>query len=229
MPDKRIGVAEARSDAVTVIELFELTLNDGSVLRFTPSHPVEVGFGGAKYLALPIRAKGFRWSAHGASPRPQLEVANHNGLFDSQLSNPDLTGQALVRMVTFLDECDAPLGSGGGASFTPERWLVERIARLDDTEVIIELASEADLENQLLPSRVMLSDLCQHRYRRWDAGAGRFDYSDATCPYTGDAAFDANGVATADNAKDACSLRMASGCKKRFQGVLPFLGFPGLH
>ena len=59
MPDKRIGVAAARSDAVTVIELFELTLNDGSVLRFTPSHPVRSALAGRNIWRSPSVPKAF--------------------------------------------------------------------------------------------------------------------------------------------------------------------------
>ncbi|MDC1019875.1 phage minor tail protein L [Alphaproteobacteria bacterium] len=228
MPDKRLTLAAARAEAVTMIELFEVTLADDSVLRFTPSHPVSVGFAGAAYLALPITAKGFRWSAHGASPRPVLEMSNHGGLFSGQLDHPDLVGQPVVRMLTLLDECDAPLGDGGGASFTPERWIIERVARLDEVGVVMELAAEADLENLILPARVMLADLCQHRYRRWDLDNNQFDYTKATCPYTGKSGFDANGLSVTDQSKDVCSLRLSTGCKKRFSRQFPFLGFPGL-
>ena len=229
MVDKRIGLAAARSDQMTVIELFDVSFADGSVLRFTPSHPVSVGFASNRYHALPITAKGFKWSGLGASPRPVLEVSNHAGLFSSQLDHPDLIGCPVIRTLTFLDECDAPLGDGSGASFTPERWIIERITRLDADIVNMELASAADLDQMMLPARVMLADLCQHRYRKWDQASQSFDYTKATCPYTGTASYDANGQNVTQPIKDQCSLRLGTGCKKRFTGALPFLGFPGLQ
>lgn len=227
MTTARISRQQARADTLTMIELYVLDMADGSSLRFTPSHPVSLGFGGETYHALPISARGFRWSGHGAAPRPVLEVANHGGLFSRQLDNPDMVGMNVIRMVTFATECDAPVGDGGGACFTPERWVIERIARLDEAGVMIELGAEVDLAHFNLPSRVMLADLCQHRYRRWDSQNQRFDYSDATCPYVGAASFDATG-ATTSSANDQCSLRLETGCKRRFSRQLPFLGFPGL-
>ena len=220
--------AAARGETATIVELFALTLADATVLRFTPSHTSNIGFGNETYRPLPITASGFRYSGHGSPPKPSLEVSNHSGLFSAQLTNPDLIGMSVLRIVTFAEECDAPIGNGGGACFTPERWVIERIARLDEATAVIEMGAEADLDVQTLPARVMLADLCQHRYRRWDATADKFDYSDATCPYVGSACFDANGQPTTDKAKDGCSLRLGTGCKKRFVRQLPFLGFPGL-
>lgn len=229
MVKSRIGLAAARSDQLTVCELFDVSFADGSILRFTPSYPTSVSFANKPYQALPITAKGFKWSGIGASPRPLLEVSNHVGLFSAQLDNPDLIGCPVIRTLTFLDECDAPLGQGGGASFTPESWVIERISRLDESQVSIELASEADLEHMMLPARVMLADLCQHRYRRWDQSSQSFDYSHATCPYTGVGNYDSDGQAVSNSALDQCSLRLSTGCKKRFRERYPFLGFPGLH
>lgn len=229
MVEKRISLDASRSNQVTILELFDISFADGSILRFTPSHSVSISFAGNSYQALPITAKGFKWSGVGASPRPIIEISNHAGLFSSQLEQPDLIGCDVIRTLTFLEECDAPLGDGGGASFTPESWVIERIARLDAEQVSFELASEADLEHMMLPARVMLADLCQHRYRRWDQSSASFDYSDATCPYTGGKNFDADGKAVKTSAKDQCSLRLSTGCKKRFTGTLPFLGFPGLY
>ena len=225
---KPISRATARGETATIVELFTLHLADDTSLRFTPSHTNSISFGGETYRALPITARGFRWAGQGAHPRPVLEASNHSGLFFGQLTNPDLIGMSVMRHVTFAEECDPPIGSGGGACFTPERWVVERIVRLDDKAVVIEMAAEADLDHHILPPRVMLADLCQHRYRQWDAGKNAFDYSDATCPYVGAACFDATGTAPSDKSKDACSLRLGNGCKKRFHRTLPFLGFPGL-
>ena len=222
------SVTEARREKATLISLFSLTMADSSILRFTSDSDTVISFGGNKYAAIPVDATGFAWNDRGAPIRPSLSIANQSGLFSSQLDNPDLIGQRLMRTVTFIEECDAPLGQGGGSSFTPECWKIERLARLDADEVVFDLVAEADLDGKSLPSRVMLRDLCQHRYRIWDHELQRFDYSQATCPYVGIGGFDRNGNAVANGADDSCSLELVSGCKKRFSGVLPFMGFPGI-
>lgn len=228
MTDKFIDRNAARQDNVTLVHLYTLHMPIGTKLRFTSDSDKPISFGGKSYNVLPISVDGFAWNDRGAPTRPSLSIANTNGLFTGQLDHPDLIGQRVVRIVTFLDECDAPAGQGGGASFSPECWKVDRLARLDADTAIFDLVPEADLEQKSLPSRVMLRDLCQHRYRVWDKKLNRFDYSAATCPYVGTTSFDQSGKAVTDHALDSCSLELSSGCKKRFTGVLPFLGFPGI-
>jgi lambda family phage minor tail protein L len=77
-----------------------------------------------------------------------------------------------------------------------------------------------------LPRRQVLRDTCLHTYRVWNGTA--FDYSRATCPYTGSATFAADDTVS-DNAHDRCS-RLVSGCKERFgeTAVLPTRAFPGV-
>ena len=84
------------------------------------------------------------------------------------------------------------------------------------------------LEGLYLPARLVLRDHCQHSYRRWDATENEFDYSKATCPYTGTDKFTAAGEQTQTASRDQCSRRLMTGCRKRFAGELPFLGFPGV-
>ncbi|MCE2517637.1 MAG: phage minor tail protein L, partial [Alphaproteobacteria bacterium] len=197
------------------------------VLRFTKDAETAISFGGKTYQVLPVVASGFAWNDRASPAPPSLSIANANGLFTGQLDHPDLIGQRVVRLVTFAEECDAPLGDGGGSSFAPECWMIDRLARLDAEAAVFDLVPEADLAQKSLPSKVMLRDLCQHRYRVWDDTLKRFDYANATCPYTAPKSFDADGNPVT-GAKDQCNLTLETGCKKRFQGVLPFLGFPGI-
>lgn len=186
------------------------------------------GFGGESYAAYPVAAKGFAWNADGPPAHPQIELSNLSRLFDGLVEGDALRGREVRRIITLADQLDPPHGSGGGACFPPERWVIERVARLDRRVLRLELAAEASLENRRFPERVMLRDLCQHRYRRWDAARGSFDYSRSTCPYAGRRYFTADGSPTTQPAQDSCSLSLATGCRKRFSGPLPFAGFPGL-
>lgn len=223
-----ISRKHARQDHLVLVHLYALDLPSGQVLRFTNDADTPIGFAGQSYQILSVSASGFAWNDRGVPSRPSLSVVNDNGLFTPQLDHPDLIGQRLVRLVTFAEECDAPLGSGGGSSFAPECWKIDRLARLDAEEAVFDLVPEADLEGKSLPARVMLKNLCQHRYRIWDASLQRFDYTGATCPYVGGKAFDGDGNPVANGADDVCSLNLDTGCKKRFKGDLPFLGFPGI-
>ena len=92
--------------------------------------------------------------------------------------------------------------------------------------IAFKLASRIDQQGTQLPRRTIMRDVCSHIYRFWDDVAGHFDYSRASCPYTGDASFDVNDQPTTFQ-QDACSRRM-SGCKARFPDALPGRFFPGV-
>ncbi|MGC6411279.1 MAG: hypothetical protein ACON4F_00450 [Candidatus Puniceispirillaceae bacterium] len=135
----------------------------------------------------------------------------------------------LTRFLSFASELDSPHGTGGGSCFAPESWQVAQIAELDEAQMILELVPTLDLDRRVLPARRIMRDLCQHQYRRWDAANGAFDYEGVSCPYRGTDYFNAKGAEVQSAAEDSCSQQLASGCKKRFNGVLPFLGFPGVQ
>lgn len=218
----------AREDGITLIHLYEIERSGGAVLRLTGDADTNIGFGGEAYTAVPLEAKGFAWTSKTSPGHPVLTLTHAQGLFGVSLDHGGMQGARVTRIVTFSSECDPPLGEGGGAAFTPECWRVERMSRLDGHQVTLDLQPEARMDGLALPSRVMLGDLCQHRYRLWDVEKGRFDYSHATCPYTASSCFDDQGNPVENPAQDQCSLRLENGCRKRFSGQLPFLGFPGL-
>jgi lambda family phage minor tail protein L len=213
-----------------LVQLFTIAQPNGELLRFTtaPAPAGHVAFDGQRFISFPLAAKGFRWSADGPPARPTIEISNIHGLFDLAVSADQLRGLEVQRILTLASELAPPDGTDGGSSFPVESWLIDRIARLDDRIIRIELAAAASLENRSFPERVMLRDLCQHRYRRWDPHQRAFDYTGVTCPYVGTRYFTANGAATSDAAADVCSLSLATGCRYRFSDVLPFLGFPGV-
>ena len=225
-----IGREDVRGARLSgLVTLFRIEM-EASTLRLLAGRSTgdAAGFGGESYAAFPVAAKGFAWNADGPPAHPQIELSNLSRLFDGTVESDGLRGREVRRIITLADQLDPPHGSGGGACFPPERWIIERVARLDHRVLRLELAAEASLENRRFPERVMLRDLCQHRYRRWDGARGRFDYENATCPYSGSRYFTADGSPTANPSEDSCSLSLASGCRKRFSGPLPFVGFPGL-
>lgn len=188
-----------------------------------------VRFADAEYRSFPIMASGFAWSAEGPPAHPILEVSNVSGLFNGAVTHDQLRGIAVRRIMTLTSELDPPHGNGGGNCFPVERWVIDRIARLERTVMRVELCAEASLEGKQFPQRVMLRDLCQHIYRRWDTSKAAFDYTGVTCPYKDAKYYTAEGAATTNPAKDECSLHLMSGCRKRFLFNLPFLGFPGVR
>ena len=224
----KINRDKARADGITLIHLFEIERQGADTLRITGDSEISIGFGGTSYLPVPMEANGFSWNSRPGPTNPVLTLTRPRGLFGSSLDDGGIQAAKVTRIVTFSSECDPPLGQGGGAAFTPECWQVDRVIRLDGNQVSLELQPEARLDGMALPSRVMLGDLCQHRYRIWDAATNQYDYTRATCPYTAAAGFDKNGESVTDSAHDQCSLRLDSGCRKRFSRELPFLGFPGL-
>lgn len=226
-PIKRSAVRGTRLSGL--VTLFTIDMG-GATLRLLAGQAGggAASFGGESFAAFPLAAKGFAWTAEGPPAHPQIELSNLSRLFDGAVADDGLRGRAVRRIITLADHLDPPHGHGGGACFPPERWIIEQVVRLDRQVLRLELAAEASLENRRFPERVMLRDLCQHRYRRWDAAGRRFDYKDATCPYVGRHFFTAEGAPTANPAEDSCALSLEGGCKKRFSGALPFVGFPGL-
>jgi lambda family phage minor tail protein L len=89
-----------------------------------------------------------------------------------------------------------------------------------------ELASSLDVEGVKLPRRQMIRDFCPWVYRYFTGGS--FDYTQATCPYTGTKYFTETDIETSDPAFDQCSYTL-TGCRSRFgeSAELPFGGFPG--
>lgn len=221
-----------------LINLFEITVNppktarsrSQTLYRFVAADMAADGvtFAGNRFQAYPVQVQGFVWSVDGPPVRPSLELANLSGLFSAAVEADVLRGAGVRRILTLASELAPPEGENGGACFPPEEWVIDRVARLDRQIVRLELTALASLEGQYFPPRVMLRDICQHRYRRWDHRKNAFDYEDVTCPYTGRHYFTAEGSPTSKPAEDVCGLRLDSGCAKRFAGIKPFLGFPGI-
>lgn len=235
MSDDNNTAMIARADAADIslsglLYLYQITLSDGSIARLFPaaSSDMVAVFDGQSYHAHPIETDGFSWSAYQPAQQAILRLSHH-GLPDDFKPNFDNVRGGEVRLIiTFAAECAPPVGNDGGASFPPEIWHIDQLETGDEMMVQFTLQPAANLQSEMLPKRVVLRDVCQHSYRQWDAALRVFDYSHATCPYVGSDYFTSGGAPTTNQAQDSCSLRLESGCKKRYIDALPFYGFPGL-
>jgi lambda family phage minor tail protein L len=177
---------------------------------------------------VPMDATGFEWSTKGTLPQPTLSFDNIAGAGNLLLdSYGDLIGATVIRILTlrrFLDDGATPDPT---AMISREAFVVAQKMSHTAITIVFKLAARWDVEGTQLPRRQILRDICTHTYRRWVPGVG-FDYSRASCPYTGGAFFDVNNAGT-DASHDQCSRAM-TGCQLRFPGgqTLPARFFPGV-
>jgi lambda family phage minor tail protein L len=223
--------AAAQSSAIgEIVELFTLDASDvgGEFYRFTPStrDGAVIAYQGHSYLPVPVEAKGFEWNGRGGLPTPTLRVSNVGSLFTPLLvSIGDLAGATVTRLRTLGRFLDGQPEADPDAHWPLEVWRIERKAKHSRELIEWSLAASIDQQGQMLPGRQILRDVCTHSYRVWDGTA--FDYSRATCPYTGSACFGADNSA-APSAGDRCSKNL-SACKARFgSAALPTRAFPGM-
>lgn len=197
----------------------------------------EIVWGGQPYSPIPMDATGFEMSTQGALPQPNVTISNLYGAANSLLDSfKGLLGAKLIRILTlrrFLDDGATP---DPNAYITRDVFVVSQKTSHTAAAIVFKLAAPIDQEGVMLPRRLVMRDYCSHTYRRWvmtapdvDWNAGYFDYSKASCPYTGPWWYD-----TMDNGPvaawaDQCS-RTRTGCLLRFRGgqPLPARFFPGV-
>ena len=216
----------------TDIELYDLDLTalGGPIFYFTrmvhPTDPV-ITWRGHPYVPIPVSITGFEKSAKGALPQPKLQVSNLDitVLMGVVKEYQDLLGATVTRWRTYSQYLDGQPMADPDAHFHPDIFQVEQKTNQDESTIEWLLSASIDQQGKLLPGRQILRDVCTHRYRL--PVLGSFDYTKATCPYTGSACFDFMGVgSTQDN--DQCGKRL-SDCKLRFgNDPLPYQGFPGV-
>lgn len=185
---------------------------------------------GITYSPYPIKTEGFKVATSGPLPRPTMTVANASGILTALVRNNDnLRGATVTRLVTFdrfLDDGDDPDPT---AILQRDEYVILRKAGDNPRRGLLkfELGAAMDLDDTELPGRIVVRDFCDHSYRVWTGSA--FDYTNATCPYTGTTYLDASDTPCAAS-EDRCSKRLTGGCKGRFGATaeLPFRGFPGV-
>ena len=222
-------------DEIVTFYTLDATAIGGGLSFFVDRAPGQGAavFDGVTYQPVPIETEGWEWSGTGPPPDISLTIgvaddspASVSRLLLAQLEAlDDLVGAEVRRVQTLrrhLDDGDDPDPS---QVFGVEAVRVEQKTSQAEGRVSWVLKNALDHEGAAIPAR-RCTNRCTHRYRVPN-GVGGFDYSRATCPYTGAAAFDLQGdpVAAAD---DACG-KLIRDCKARFgNAALPFQGFPGV-
>lgn len=188
---------------------------------------------GNTYTPLPITATGFEKSGNGPFPKPKLSMSNLTGTGSLLVQQyGDIRGSGVTRTRLYADHLDNGIDPDPAAFYNPDVFVIARRSFQDAQTIEFELASKLDQQGVSLPRRQLLRDVCPFKYRVWNpalnAGAGGFDYSKATCPYSGSAMFDTDGIGVAQGALDKCSQILKTGCRARYgrDVEIPFGGFP---
>lgn len=216
-------------DADAIVALFQLdaTSLGGEVLYFAncTDDGSPVTFGGQQYSPIDFDSEGWEWSGKGAFPRPKFRIANTTNILSALLLEfNDLLGATVARIRTLGRFLDGHSDADPSAEFARDVFRIDRVATRNKVFIEFELASAMDVQGRMLPAR-QITRTCPLIYRAPD-GAGGFNYSRATCPYVGVAAFDESGNPVAP-ALDRCGKQVRD-CKLRFGlANLPFGGFPG--
>lgn len=218
-----------------LVELFQLdaTALGGPVYYFTPNtNGVDtVVFDGQIYTPVDMEASGYEYNGQGAIPTPTIKISNTNlAIHAAALTYGDLLGATVTRIRTFKQYLDGETEADPTAVLPLDIHKVERKTNHNRISIEWDLSAAIDQEGVLLPKRQILKDACTHTYRSWDSVDLDFDYTNATCPYTGTNYFDLTGTQVFDPSMDRCSKQLTKGCRARFglTAELPFRGFPGI-
>lgn len=229
----QLAVESQKLNPSGLISLFTLdaTSVGGSILYFTKGSEAgePVMFGGIAYHPVGIELRGLQTSGIGSLPRPELHIANTDGLIQAIVNTwGDLNGCKLYRKRTFTRFLDGQPDADSSAFYGPDEFVFDRKASDTPEMISWELSASFDQEGVYI-GRTIIRDTCLWRYRRWNPVAGDFDYSKAQCPYTGTQYFDVNDQPVAQASKDVPSRRLGC-CEARFGkgNPLPFGGFPGV-
>lgn len=217
-----------------VIELYALDLSKWGAgeINFTPDDSGQRGvtFDGVEYHSLPCKIGNVEYNGQGQLPTPELTIAALDYEFMAQIAGADdLIGATLKRTKTYAKCLDGQPNGGLAEAWPTENWTISQMTEQSDLWVVYQLKVAFDQQNVQIPSHQCLTT-CTHRYRWYDTDKKAFRYEGTTCPYRGSNMYDNSGASTTDPTKDACSMQLKSGCKKRYgDGPLPFSGIPSLR
>lgn len=197
--------------------------------EFDTTSGTSVVFNGITYSPLPLKIEGVEYKGDGTMPRPHITVSNINLTFASIIiTYNDLIGAKLTRRRTFVKYLDDQPDADPSAQFPADIYYIERKVNHNKYQIEWELLALVDIEGVLIPKRQVLRDTCTHRYRVYKDGS--FDYSNATCPYTGSSYYKADGTSTTDPSEDNCGRKLFD-CRLRYPNntdTLPTRAFPGV-
>jgi lambda family phage minor tail protein L len=181
---------------------------------------------------------GVSRDSQNSPPQPTLSISNVDKVGTNLVDQyGDLLGAKVTKIKTYSKYLDVdpvtglanPL-SDPNAHYLPETWFIMQKQTMTEKVVQFRLKSAMDLDGLKIPARVILKNVCMHRYRVWNATTGAFDYpAKNACPYTGATYFTRDNAATADPSLDQCRKDLDA-CKARFGSApLPTWAFPGAN
>lgn len=228
------SLSPTRGGLVTLFELDARNLGDTEIRRFTRDTMegnATIVFNGNQYTPVDIIAEGFEWGGSGAPPTPTLKLSNvsmYAGVLVREFN--DLCGATVTRIRTYRDFLDNGATPDPTMTFPIDVFRVERKVAHNKVYIEFELAVIFDQEGLKIPTRQCIRDTCTHIYRRYNQATDSFDYTKATCPYTGTKYFKRDGTATGLKSEDVCGKRLTN-CIQRFgnDAVLPTRSFPGMQ
>ena len=208
----------------SVVELYQFeNLATQQMLRVCNERlGVDIVFDDSLYVGTEMEVEGFAHKGEGTLPRPVLRfklpalahqlitLSSDEADFFMAREQEKIKVTRIRTLVRFLD-----VRNWGGIDNLPGGWspnpskrfpdeifYVDRISRLDQSVLEVELAAAMDLEGVSLPKRMCLSKLCSWEYRGTE------------CGYTGELL--------------SCNKTLAD-CQRHFPyTALPYGGFPAL-
>jgi len=186
MPGQETTKSLISTNPDAYVDLFELYVGgDVGIVRFHngKNFSSSIFFRSYEFSPLPIEHSGFEFSTDGKQTRPTLRVANIDGIITDYIKNrQDLVGSRIKRIKVFvkdLDDKNFPddinpfynyrkrnFADGFyGNHFKSEIYVVNRKSIENKYLIEFELSSPLDVENQFLPSRKILDNVCFWKYR----------------------------------------------------------------
>ena len=220
-----------RLDVGAIVSLYTIERTDGTVFRFVPGadEGAVVRYQGNDFFPMPIVMSGLTADGAGPAPRPTMKISGVDAITISTLLGfENLRGARVTRLRTLERWLDDKPTADPLRHWPVDVFRVESLSGRTKTEMAWVLASPLDYDRKKLPGRQVLRDICSWHYRVWNADTESWNYTHATCPYTGNAFFNADDVVVNNAAQDVCSRRL-SGCRLRFGNApIPFGGFAGV-
>lgn len=217
---------QLEQDAVVELYRLDLTHWNAGTLTFTPSgNGRSLIFDGVEYFPTVCEMTNVEYNTKGQLPVVDFKITVLDYALMAQVAHADdLVGSRITRIRTYAKCLDGGTHGGRAEHWPEEQFVVSQMAEQNDLWLVYKLRVEFDQQNRKMPDRQCLRT-CTHRYRWYDRATGKMSYDGVTCPYRGDACYDANGNPTSPD-KDTCSLQYKSGCKARYgNGPNPFSGF----
>lgn len=161
----------------TLISLYQLVLIGYNESYYFHSGEnginTSIVFNDKTYYHIPIKAEGFDFSDSDL-PRPTLTASNADSFFGLKSRYfKDFVGFPLKRIrtfVKFLDDSNFPnnknpFGVNTKLSFPVEDYIINKKTSETENLIQFELASPLEKENSFIPSRKVVFNVCQWRYR----------------------------------------------------------------